>query len=82
MVIVQSAEIKMANITESTVEVAALSWFDELGYAVAHGLDLSPGEAAAERASFSDVVLVGRLREAIDRLNPTWHGRLVRDFGR
>ncbi|MBC7821347.1 MAG: type I restriction endonuclease subunit R, partial [Planctomycetaceae bacterium] len=55
---------------ESTIEEAALSWFGELGYAVAHGPDLAPGEAAAERASFGDVVLVGRLREAIDRLNP------------
>ena len=55
---------------ESTIEEAALSWFDELGYAVAHGPDLAPGEAAAERDSFADVVLVGRLRDAIDRLNP------------
>ncbi|GDY11053.1 DEAD/DEAH box helicase [Planctomycetia bacterium] len=55
---------------ESTIEEAALSWFDELGYAVAHGPDLAPGEAAAERDSFADVVLAGRLRDAIDRLNP------------
>jgi type I restriction enzyme R subunit len=31
---------------------------------------LAPGEPAAERDSFSEVVLVGRLREAIRRLNP------------
>ena len=60
----------MSNLNESTVEDAALSWFDELGYAVASGPDLAPGEAAAERTSFGDVVLVGRLREAINRLNP------------
>ncbi len=52
----------------------------EQGYAVGHGAafallrrakpSLAPGEPAAERDSFSEVVLVGRLREAIRRLNP------------
>jgi type I restriction enzyme R subunit len=54
---------------ESMVEDAALTWFSELGYAVAHGPDLAPGEPASERDGFDDVVLVGRLREAIQRLN-------------
>jgi type I restriction enzyme, R subunit len=47
---------------ESTVEEAALAWFGELGYATAFGPDLAPGEPAAERRTFGDVVLVGRLR--------------------
>ena len=59
------------SINESIVEDAALTWFRELGYAVGHGPQLAPGEQTAERASFADVVLVGRLREAIRRLNPT-----------
>lgn len=42
-----------------------------LGYAIGHGPQIAPGEAAAERDSFAEVVLVGRLREAIRRLNPT-----------
>ena len=41
----------------------------ELGYAVAHGPELARGQPAAERDSFGDVVLAGRLREAIQRLN-------------
>jgi len=57
-------------INESIVEDAALSWFGELGYAIGHGPHLAPGEPAAERDSFGDVVLAGRLREAIWRLNP------------
>jgi type I restriction enzyme R subunit len=57
-------------LNESTVEDAALTWFGDLGYAVAHGPDLAPGEPASERDGFGDVVLVGRLREAIQRLNP------------
>ena len=58
------------NLNESIVEDAALEWFGELGYSIGHGPQLAPGEAAAERASFGAVVLVGRLREAIRRLNP------------
>lgn len=56
---------------ESIVEDAALSWFDELGYAIGHGPHSAPGEPAAERDGFDDVVLAGRLRDAIRRLNPS-----------
>ena len=59
------------SLNESHVENAALEWFGELGYAVGHGPQLAPGEPAAERDSFGEVVLVGRLREAIRRLNPS-----------
>ena len=58
------------SLNEATVEDAALGWFKDLGYAVGHGPDMAPNEAAAERASFGDVVLVGRLRDAVWRLNP------------
>ena len=58
------------NLNESMVEDAALEWFGELGYTVAHGPHLAPGEPTAERDSFGAVVLVERLREAIRRLNP------------
>ena len=58
------------SLNESIVEDAALEWFGELGYAVGHGPQMAPGELAAERASFADVVLEARLRDAIGRLNP------------
>ena len=58
------------SLNESIVEDAAFEWFGELGYAFGHGPHLAPGEPAAERDSFSEVVLVGRLREAIRRMNP------------
>jgi type I restriction enzyme R subunit len=57
-------------LNESIVEDAALEWFGELGYAIGHGPHLAPGEPAAARDSLGEVVLVGRLREAIRRLNP------------
>jgi type I restriction enzyme, R subunit len=58
------------SLNEDTVEQAALQWFEELGYTSLHGPDLAPGEPAEERASFDAVVLHGRLRAAIDQLNP------------
>ena len=57
------------SLNESHVEAAALGWFGELGYAIGHGPHLAPGEPAAERDGFGEVVLVGRLREAIALLN-------------
>ena len=58
------------SLNESHVEAAALEWFGELGYAVGHGPHLAPGEPAAERDSFGEVLSAGRLRQAIWRLNP------------
>jgi hypothetical protein len=58
------------TLNESIVEEAALGWFQELGYTVLLGPQLAPGEQTAERETFSDVVLVGRLRQAIRQLNP------------
>jgi type I restriction enzyme R subunit len=57
------------SLNESIVEDAALECFGELGYAVGHGPHLAPGEPAAERDSFGEVVLVERLRAALRRLN-------------
>jgi type I restriction enzyme R subunit len=68
------------SLNESIVEEAALEWFGELGYAVGHGPQMAPGEHAegtltpalsqGERESYSEVVLVGRLRAALRLLNP------------
>ncbi len=57
-------------ISENTVELASLEWFSELGYTIAHGPAVGPGEPGAERNSFNEVVLIERLKGAIARLNP------------
>ncbi len=57
------------SFNESTVEAAALEWFGELHYAVIHGPDIVPKEPAAERESFGDTILLGRLRQAVTRIN-------------
>ena len=41
-----------------------------LGYTTLHGEEIAPEQPGAERESFNDVLLVERLRSAIDRLNP------------
>ncbi|HVA89610.1 MAG TPA: type I restriction endonuclease subunit R [Chloroflexota bacterium] len=60
----------MSDVDEALVEAAALEWFAELGYAVAHGLTPDQEDPAAERRSYRDVVLVERLRAALARINP------------
>jgi type I restriction enzyme R subunit len=55
---------------EADFETAVLEFLGELGWAVRHGPDIAPGEPAAERQDYREVVLVGRLREAVVRLNP------------
>ncbi len=57
-------------VAESDVEDLALQHLANLGYAVIHGPNIAPGEAGAERDRYEDVVLRGRLDEALRRLNP------------
>ena len=59
----------MSAFTESVVEQAALAWLESLGWSVAHGPDIAPDTPGAERANYSQVVLEGRLRDALARLN-------------
>ena len=61
----------MATITENHVEEATLAWLSNLGFAVANGPDLAPEGRAPERTSYGEVILTGRLKAALRRLNPT-----------
>jgi type I restriction enzyme R subunit len=58
------------SITENEIEAIALSYLQNLGYSYILGTSLSPDGEHPER-EYSDVVLVTRLRDAIDKLNPT-----------
>ena len=60
----------MSNFNESAVEDAALSYFADIGYQTAWGPSIDPGSPGAERDSFDQVVLLGRLRSALRRINP------------
>lgn len=59
----------MEHLTESTVEQAALAWLKSVGWSVRHGAQIAPGESAAERSDYGQVVLEQRLRDALARLN-------------
>ena len=57
-------------LTESVMEEAALEILGSLDYAILHGPDIAPGELFTERANYSDVVLIKRLKESLTRINP------------
>jgi type I restriction enzyme R subunit len=56
---------------ENVAELALLEWLGAIGWQVLHAPEIGPGEPSAERESYRDVVLRGRLQEALERLNPT-----------
>ncbi|TDP77707.1 type I restriction enzyme R subunit [Bradymonas sediminis] len=58
------------DMSEDAVENTALEEFRQLGWQVIHGGDIAPGEPGAERADYTEVVLRGRLEDAVRRLNP------------
>ncbi|MCB9735361.1 MAG: type I restriction endonuclease subunit R [Deltaproteobacteria bacterium] len=55
---------------ESVVEAAAVEYLVGLGYHYIPGPVIAPGGDAPERPTFADVILPGRLRQALTRLNP------------
>ena len=57
--------------TDSVVKEATLAWLESAGWAIKNGADIAPGEPAAERDDYGQVVLAQRLRDALARLNPT-----------
>ncbi len=59
----------MTAFTESVVEEAALAWLASAGWQVCNGAEIAPGEPAAERDDYGQVVLAQRLRDALVRLN-------------
>ena len=58
------------TMTEDQLEQETLGWLAGLGYAVHFGPDIAHDGTNPERASYREVVLPFRLREAIRRLNP------------
>ena len=59
-----------SRISESVVEDAALDCLNGLGYEVLSGLMIAPGETAAERSDYKQVLLFDRLQTKLEDLNP------------
>jgi type I restriction enzyme R subunit len=60
----------MAIITENHLEQQCLAWFEELGYTHVFAPQLDSDGTSPERTDFRQVILTGRLRSALQRLNP------------
>ncbi len=60
----------MNLITENEIEDIALSYLQNLGYSYQLGTDISPDGEHPER-QYNEIVLITRLRDAIDKQNPT-----------
>lgn len=58
-------------ITESEVEQVALNILSELKYKIIYGPDIAPNGPKPERQGYGDVILLSRLRETINRFNPS-----------
>ena len=60
----------MATQTEAEVEAVLLDQMGALGYACLDDVISGPDGLAPEREAYSDTILAGRLRAAMERLNP------------
>ena len=58
------------RLTESVVEDAAIEYLGDLGYDYLHGSVIAHDGESPERSSYVDVILAGRLRTALARINP------------
>ena len=59
-----------SRLTEDAIEQFAIEQLKAYGYAYLHGATIAPDSATAERGSYEDVLLLGRVKAAISRLNP------------
>jgi len=58
-------------LTEAQLEQQCLTWFQEGGWDAVFGPDIAYDGARAERDNYGEVVLGGRLAQALARLNPS-----------
>ena len=57
--------------TEDQLEHEALGWLADVGWQHRYGPDLAPDGSTPERDNYRQVLLIGRLRQAVAALNPT-----------
>jgi len=60
----------MTRLTEDHIEAFALERLEAMRYGYAYGPTIAHDGEHPERASYEQVVLVGRLQEAVRRINP------------
>lgn len=61
----------MTRITENHIEAFTIELLERLGYDYLYAPDIAPDSETPERNSLEQVLLVGRLANAVRRINPT-----------
>lgn len=59
----------MNKITEDAVEQVAIELLESAGFSYVYGPTIAPDGESPERSRFDDVLLVGRLKNAIEKIN-------------
>ncbi|MCS6297534.1 MAG: type I restriction endonuclease subunit R [Nitrospira sp.] len=72
--------MRICVLGEDELERLALTWFQDTGWEYRHGPDIAPDGDAPERGDYREVLLRGRLLEALRRLNPTIPNSLLDDL--
>ena len=60
----------MNRLSEDDVERLAVGWLSGIDWQTVTGAEIAPDSAGPERDDFDVVILEGRLRDALERLNP------------
>ena len=60
----------MTHLTENQIELLAIECLETLGFQYVYGPDIAPDSETPERDSFEQVLLSGRLKKALSRVNP------------
>ncbi|MBN2863892.1 MAG: type I restriction endonuclease subunit R [Bacteroidales bacterium] len=60
----------MAKISESAIEEYAIELLESHGFSYIYGPHIAPDSDSPERQSFEEVVLLGRLHSAVQKINP------------
>ena len=60
----------MSYMTESKIEEYTIHLLEGFGYGYLYGPEVAPDSSSPERSTFSEVILPGRVKSALKRLNP------------
>ena len=65
-----AVDVRDSSVREAAVELAALSWFELIGWRTVTGDQLAPDAAMGARSSYRQAILEPELRSALATLNP------------
>ncbi|KXS32847.1 MAG: putative type I restriction enzyme hindVIIP R protein [Candidatus Gallionella acididurans] len=67
------------KLSESAIEDFAIKLFVRLGYSYVHAPDIAPDGEQPERSHYGEVLLTGRLAQALKRINPKLSSAMLQD---